>query len=169
MNLSHISKKSFIKTISITWVKIQKCVTISYENLVLAIKALQNGKICLGLHIIKKCGSLVSTYSDTLLNGLISEPGCGFIFGGSLSHGMFHSLKTYNVLDLYRCWDLTTCHFELLDLWFVLFFVCLFSFATHCDGGTAPNGLSTWYFLTSWSVTKTSGRALNPWKTRLGD
>lgn len=49
----------------------------------------------------------MSTYLDTVLNGLISEPGFEFTDGGPLSHGMFHSLKANNVLDFYSCWDLT--------------------------------------------------------------
>lgn len=70
----------------------------------------------------------MSTYSDTVLNGLISEPGFGFI-DRSLSHSMFHSLKAHNVLDLFSCWNLTICHCVVLNISDVRFFF-FFDFET---------------------------------------
>lgn len=86
----------------------------------------------------------MSTYSDTVLDGLISEPGFGFIDRRSLSHGMFHSLKAHNVLDLSSCWNLIICHFVLLDFSDVCFF---FDFATDEDNFASlidghPHGVS---------------------------
>lgn len=65
----------------------------------------------------------MSTYSDTVFDGSISEARLGFIDKRSLSHGMLHSLKAHNVLDLFSCWNLTICHFVLLD--FIIFFLTL--------------------------------------------
>lgn len=77
----------------------------------------------------------MSTYSDTLFDGSISEPGLGFIDKRSLSHGMLHSLKAHNVLDLFSCWNLTICHFVLLD--FIIFFL---NFTTDSDDVASPSG-----------------------------
>ena len=77
----------------------------------------------------------MSTYSDTVFDSSISEARLGFIDKRSLSHGMLHSLKAHNVLDLFSCWNLTICHFVLLD--FIIFF---FNFATDSDDVASPSG-----------------------------
>lgn len=78
----------------------------------------------------------MSTCSDTVFDGSISEPGLGFIDKRSLSHGMLHSLKAHNVLDLFSCWNLTICHCVLLD--FII--IIIFNFTTDSDDVASPSG-----------------------------
>ena len=70
----------------------------------------------------------MSTHSDAVFDGLISEPGFGFIDRSSPSHGVFHSLKALNALDLFSSWNMTICHFALLDFSDVCAFFFFFFF-----------------------------------------